>query len=239
MRRLIGSVILQLVLLLPLGRKRRSGGKPFFRDQPWTGTTVVGLILLLNAFQLGAYAIGIAYPGVWPRGPSYLLHAYLALLVVGCVVWKKGALRHVGVRRAGAGRAVLLGPGVGLISYGVYHVLAVALQGGLDPSVLHGGAPGRPFLYVLYVFRAVIAGPIIEEALYRGILYPPYRARYGPITAVALGAVLFSLGHFEVTLDSIFVGLCWGALYERTETLVAPIAAHSTYNLLWVLSELR
>jgi membrane protease YdiL (CAAX protease family) len=80
----------------------------------------------------------------------------------------------------------------------------------------------------------ILLVPPAEEMLFRGILYPaikqtgyPRLALWG--TSLAFAAVHFNLAIF-VPLTVLALVLTW--LYERTNNLLAPIAAHSVFNTL-------
>jgi membrane protease YdiL (CAAX protease family) len=83
-------------------------------------------------------------------------------------------------------------------------------------------------------FVAIVVAPLAEESLFRGLIYPvakrtgfPRLALWG--TAVLLATVHFNLVSF-VPLVLLALLLTW--LYERTDNLLAPIAAHSVFNTL-------
>ncbi len=82
----------------------------------------------------------------------------------------------------------------------------------------------------------VIAGPIIEEVMYRGLLQEAMRrAGASPWQAILLTSVLFALAHVGVVeahaLLGLFVlGLGLGWSYERTGRLWAPIVMHMLFN---------
>ena len=90
---------------------------------------------------------------------------------------------------------------------------------------------------MLYIFTDIIFIPLVEEGFFRGILYSPYRKKYGSFKAIIITALFFSMSHLGVgVLPFIIGGVLKGALYEKTESLIAPIVAHSTYNLFTVLA---
>jgi ABC-2 type transport system permease protein len=83
----------------------------------------------------------------------------------------------------------------------------------------------------LVVVLAVLAAPIVEEFIFRGLLYGGFRRSLAPIPAALGSASVFALVHPAVAAFPVF-GLALGAafVYERTKWLGAPIAAHMTYN---------
>ncbi len=83
----------------------------------------------------------------------------------------------------------------------------------------------------LGVFAVVIA-PVAEEFIFRGVLYPFVKQLGYPRGAWIGVNFLFALIHMDATaflsLFALALALTW--LYERTDNLLAPIAAHSLFN---------
>lgn len=97
----------------------------------------------------------------------------------------------------------------------------------------------NPALFWALGALVVIAVPVVEEILFRGLLHSWIRSWLGPLAAVVITAVLFSLAHYADIqsvgnvpfLVSIFtLAIFQSALYERFRSLWAPIGLHSTYN---------
>jgi membrane protease YdiL (CAAX protease family) len=82
------------------------------------------------------------------------------------------------------------------------------------------------------VFFAVVLAPIGEEFLFRGVLFPFVKQLGWPRLAWLGVSLLFALIHVNLpTLVPLFVlalVLTW--LYDRTDRLLVPIAAHSLFN---------
>ena len=79
---------------------------------------------------------------------------------------------------------------------------------------------------------AVVAAPVVEEMLFRGILYPCLKKLGRPRLALWGSSALFALVHFNaVNFVPLLVFALWLVyLYETFENLLAPIAAHSLFN---------
>ena len=90
----------------------------------------------------------------------------------------------------------------------------------------------RYTVLVFFVCMAVIVAPIVEEILFRGILYPAIKQIGYPRFAALGTAILFALFHVNlVTFASLtVVALGLIVLYEFTDNLLAPIIAHSIFN---------
>jgi membrane protease YdiL (CAAX protease family) len=85
---------------------------------------------------------------------------------------------------------------------------------------------------MIFALAAIIMAPLVEEIFFRGILYPLLKYRGYPRLAIWGTSLLFAAVHVNLmTFFPLFVFallLVW--IYERTDTLLAPIATHATFN---------
>lgn len=83
-----------------------------------------------------------------------------------------------------------------------------------------------------FAFTAIIAAPLVEEVLFRGVFYPLIKQAGYPRIAVWGSSLLFAAIHVNLAtflpLTLLAVVFVW--LYERTQTLLAPIIAHALFN---------
>jgi membrane protease YdiL (CAAX protease family) len=79
---------------------------------------------------------------------------------------------------------------------------------------------------------AVVFAPVAEEFIFRGMLYPFVKQLGSPRAAFWGVSAVFAAIHFDagtfVPLFALALALTW--LYERTDNLLAPVAAHSLFN---------
>ena len=80
----------------------------------------------------------------------------------------------------------------------------------------------------------VIAAPIFEELIYRGIILDGLLKRYSPFTAILVSSILFGLIHLNPWqfIAGFIVGLFAGWIYYRTRNLTLTIILHATINLI-------
>lgn len=86
------------------------------------------------------------------------------------------------------------------------------------------------------VALAVIIAPIVEEFLFRGLVFAGVRKMTGAPAAIVFSALLFACLHAPVSAPAaLVVGLVTGAARERTGALACGVAMHAVYNaiLLW------
>lgn len=82
------------------------------------------------------------------------------------------------------------------------------------------------------------AAPVLEEALFRGVLLPGLARNYGTTTAILQTSLLFGIMHFNPSqsLSAFLIGLFLGWVYVRTQSLWACIVVHATNNITaWLL----
>ncbi len=99
--------------------------------------------------------------------------------------------------------------------------------------------------FLIDAFSAVVWAPIVEEIVFRGLLYGTLRTFLGMWPAAIASAAIFALPHGYAVAGSLSVlmsGVLWALAYERTRSLLPGMIAHAANNLmstLWVAGLLR
>ena len=90
---------------------------------------------------------------------------------------------------------------------------------------------GGSFLGAVVV--AVIGAPLIEEIVFRGIVFRSLRRVSPPWVAILVSSVLFGLYHMNTVqiVYATFMGLVAGIIYEKSNNLLFPILVHVANNL--------
>ena len=90
------------------------------------------------------------------------------------------------------------------------------------------------WLIVSLIIVAVIVAPLVEETLFRGILFRALGARMPFWGAALLSGFLFALGHGErvVIIPFTLLGVAFAFLARKTENLWPSAAAHGVFNAL-------
>jgi membrane protease YdiL (CAAX protease family) len=85
---------------------------------------------------------------------------------------------------------------------------------------------------VLLGFLALGVAPVMEELIFRGLLYPTIKQLGFPRVALWGTSVLFALSHANLLSLLPLVALGWvqATLYERTDNLLTPIVSHFVFN---------
>ncbi|WP_204366166.1 CPBP family intramembrane glutamic endopeptidase [Halosimplex carlsbadense] len=143
------------------------------------------------------------------------------------------SLRQVGY--AAAATVAALASAVGL------SVVLAALD--LVPgSVIEDAALTDPTLLLWLGFLSIVLVAPAEEFLFRGVVQGTLREAFGPVGAVAGASLLFGslhLANYTGTPSAVVTGALLiaatgavlGTVYELTDNLAVPIAAHALYNV--------
>jgi membrane protease YdiL (CAAX protease family) len=134
-------------------------------------------------------------------------------------------------------KAVALGVAWGVAAWVVSTLLvgivAVLLQQiGIEPEPQAAERAIELLDPVLVAVAIVVIAPIAEEVFFRGVVFNAWLRESGRRFAFIGSALLFAIIHVSlVSLLPIFaLGLMLAWIYDRTGTLVAPIAMHATVN---------
>lgn len=78
---------------------------------------------------------------------------------------------------------------------------------------------------------AVVAAPLCEEFIFRGLIYGGLRRSMSAVPAMLASAAIFAVIHPPLSMLPVFVlGVCTAWAYERGKTLLAPMLVHAVYN---------
>jgi membrane protease YdiL (CAAX protease family) len=113
-----------------------------------------------------------------------------------------------------------------------YVMTSVHVEPTAQPAVekLQSGVPLGQQIYLGII--AVIVAPLVEEILFRGILYPTIKQAGRPRLALWITSVFFALTHVNTVtfVPLLFLAVVLALIYEHTGNLIAPMIAHSSFN---------
>ena len=113
------------------------------------------------------------------------------------------------------------------------HILTHSVLMRVFPGYLQNAAgafEGQPF--PLLLVTTVIAGPLAEEWMFRGMTYRRIRSVLGIWPAAILAALLFGIYHANMIqfLYAFPLGILFAWYYEKSGTILVPILAHIVVN---------
>lgn len=86
---------------------------------------------------------------------------------------------------------------------------------------------------VLMVFSVVVFGPLVEEILFRGMIFGKLRRAFSFWPSAVISAVLFGVFHLNL-VQGIYAGvfgLALAYIFEKTETLWGCYLLHALFNM--------
>ena len=195
--------------------------------------------------------LGIVAAGVTAAVALRDASSSVTFLVVGAIVYggvvamvwllivqrRNVTFAELGFRKVGVGSILLMFPltAAVLIMNFVVSVMTSMFFGDVptaeDQLSLGPATISVVDLVCLLIVGAVIA-PIVEEFVFRGLLYRAIRSRWGIGWASVATALVFSLVHFTPLLIAVFFvfGLILAAVVERYDSLYPPIVLHALNN---------
>lgn len=96
-------------------------------------------------------------------------------------------------------------------------------------SVPHPMVTGSPITQVLEVVLFVIVAPVMEELVFRVVLFERLADRLGATTGLVLSAVAFALLHLD-PIGAFAFAMAMSAVYVRSGSIRPAIVAHGAYN---------
>ena len=96
----------------------------------------------------------------------------------------------------------------------------------------------RPGLVALVAVEAGLVAPVVEEFLYRGLLFWALVRGVGVLGAMIASSALFAVVHLPTEPQAVaplfILGMALAYAAYRTRSLVAPTLAHALFNGLMV-----
>jgi hypothetical protein len=180
------------------------------------GVEALGHVVLLAYVTAGIGTVLIAASGLPPGAVAR---------IVG---------HHAG--RPFRGRALLAGIGAGLAAaalglgwiFVIHHVPFLERVAAERARVSIYDGPGT---FLALSALAVLAAPVVEEFLFRGIVFRGLARLVGPTLAVVGSSLLFAVVHPAISFPAVFgLGVAAALIYRRTRSLPASMATHMVYN---------
>lgn len=100
--------------------------------------------------------------------------------------------------------------------------------GRVAEQIAHASTPRK----VAMIATMALAGPIVEEVIFRGAIFRALRKNYAPIVVIAVTAGLFAMVHgaFQIFVPIMIIGLTLGLLRSESGSLVPGVLLHAGFN---------
>ncbi|MDR2737604.1 MAG: CPBP family intramembrane metalloprotease [Puniceicoccales bacterium] len=129
---------------------------------------------------------------------------------------------------------------IGILDFlakGARECVASFLEPTEQPTVEVFARIGENHVAILLLVAVVIFAPIIEEVIFRGLVYRILKWYAGKNSANIITAAVFAAAHFnlQVFVPLFIFSMCLVEIYERTGDLREVICVHSLFNVLSIV----
>lgn len=92
--------------------------------------------------------------------------------------------------------------------------------------------------FLLQLFVLGLLTPIVEELLFRGLVYKRLKVYYDGVISAYISAIIFGIVHLNLLqgLYAFAMGIVFTFVYERCKSIYGPIIIHVVANLTGVIS---
>ncbi|MDR1159395.1 MAG: CPBP family intramembrane metalloprotease [Syntrophomonadaceae bacterium] len=170
---------------------------------------------------------------------SYFIQFSVSLVIVFIVIiaFRKSAWHDLGFKAISVKDFLLYGIGGGIgilvlilpLSY-LAQIIQPELEAQNIGKVLQSSVYYREIILTLGI--GMVLAPVLEEILYRGVLYPVLKNYLGVRGGCILAGILFAAAHWDLwrSLPLAAGGMLLALLYEKTGSIWVPICAHGLWN---------
>ncbi|MDC8759808.1 CPBP family intramembrane glutamic endopeptidase [Janthinobacterium fluminis] len=236
-------IVLTASLALALWQKARDelpylldpAASPPPRVSSADGLIAATLFYLLQAALLAVLGADGSRPDAATFALAFGIGGALTYALVRVHYWRSKTAGVPRIGGAGAGLSVRLGlAGAACAAiFGLAYLYGLGQAGLLpDAAQLPNDTPANR---AWFLGLAVLAAPLCEEFIFRGLIFGGLRRSMGALPAALASAAIFAIVHPPASMLPVFVvGLCTAWAYERSKTLLAPMLAHAGYNAIVV-----
>ncbi len=117
---------------------------------------------------------------------------------------------------------------LGVILSLMYNVFAYYLNFALKTSLFDNNSN-----VAVTLLSTGILGPIIEELMFRGIIYNELKSKYSNMKSILLTTIFFAIIHINIIqiLYALIIGFILVFVYEKYNNIKAPIILHMASNI--------
>jgi membrane protease YdiL (CAAX protease family) len=237
---ILAALILFIFILL---KRRKKRGREYIPAQNWTMLDASGCIALFMVLNVFTYALlYVPLPFILPSLKMISLQVLAGILTVLIFTaaavkrkWnlkEKFSLQRISVKKAAAWIFLSY---AALITFNIcYENLIDAMNLKRPDQFIKNILPdaSQPLNLLVCFFAICIMIPLIEELIFRVIVYNGLRSKLPVWGAVIISSLIFSAMHMEssVFVPIFFMGMVFAYTYEKTSSIIPSFAIHSLNN---------
>ncbi|MFD0829050.1 lysostaphin resistance A-like protein [Neobacillus sp. M.A.Huq-85] len=195
-------------------------------------SSLAGVPLLMYGFKLSGINGRLAVP-VW------LVISFTLALIITLIILRKEMRNNRNERGTSLGLSIIWA------FFGVFLALfAQAIAANIERliGVEMGSENTKDIIHIIEEFPLAILvssifGPILEEIVFRKILFGTLHKRFNFFISAIISSVIFALAHMELEHILLYsaMGFTFAFLYVKTKHILVPIFAHVTMNTMVVI----
>lgn len=232
-----------LVTLVLIKKDQHKSTDSFWEKQIWKCSDILLIVICFSLFQLLALTLGkleiVKYYYLFVFGNFFSILAIGGVLLYLIRFKYRTNFRVLGLGWDKATKNI----SIGIVSFFLYalFVVTVFFIIGRESAIYN-----RAQLFInlrlnqwpffdsfVYLSGLVILAPLVEECVFRGLMYSPFQKKIGESGSICLTSSVWALNHLQFkSLISVFllgVLLCY--LYKRTKSLLPGIIVHCMMNV--------
>jgi len=211
--------------------------KPDYYPNIWQSVGIVGIAILL---MLIFSPVNILLNDIVGNELSFLLYYLLAFgTTLGIAHWQRSKITPIKTYDLSFGSVKLMTL-IALSTIGILIGLTIPIVNSLyipefmKEIMLQLASQKGIFSFV----AIVIAAPVIEEFVFRGIILDGLLRKHSPIKSILISSILFGVVHLNPWqfISALILGAFSGWVYYRTRKLILSILIHSVNNLIGFIS---
>ena len=211
-------------------------------------TIVAGVILMVMAYLEGKLVIQNGKIDVSQLGDSFslMLTFFGALMTVPFLILikhldlkKQKLIGAYGYKSVAIPKYLLIIPFAVTFMYSANMIVTMIEK--IFPSISHSFDETAKAIYganiYLQIATAVILGPIVEELIFRGLMYIRLKRMFGGVVAALVTGLIFGIYHMNISQGIYAFIFSYAAIfvYEKYKNICAPIIFHMAANGISVL----
>jgi len=223
-----------------------SNSPPMNRKLNWVdlALVLVGVVGIYVILAFGTFWL----MEQWPQERVLMyLNAFITQLAFALLIWTLKKVRHWTWADFGwryVSLRMILSKVLGLYAVtwivNICYALALFNYGFTPPETdVYSKLLGQVSWYtlILNLLLAGVLAPIVEETLFRGVIFGSLQAYFGKWTAAVISAVIFSALHFQAYgfFPRFVLGMVLVYLYDRYKSLYPSVGLHALNNIVAAL----
>ncbi|KLU76198.1 CPBP family intramembrane metalloprotease [Clostridium botulinum C/D] len=119
------------------------------------------------------------------------------------------------------------------IAYIIYKINPELTKKMLNDKIIENNGAVYDNIYAFIL--GVILAPIMEELIFRGIMFNRLKMRWGAGPAIIISSIIFGMLHMDLAIiGAVLFGIMMCILYMKTRNIITTMTVHFINNLIFI-----